>query len=93
MSGLNDPLSRFLAAFRKLPTGSFRGHTSTGQYIVSKTAPVEGRSYKLVAEQLDGPVYISLNLYLTGTGAKLRPCEMPAAKVIAFVLALKPDET
>jgi hypothetical protein len=41
-----------------------------------------------VAEELGGGDYISLNLYLTARGARLRPCEMPAAKVVDFVLAL-----
>ena len=82
----------FLTAFDALPSGTFQGQTPLGRYIVSKTSQAKGRSWKLVAEQLDGPDYISLNLYRTSSGAKLRPCEMPAEKVVDFVLRLTPDE-
>ncbi|WP_367648551.1 hypothetical protein [Ruegeria arenilitoris] len=51
-----------------------------------------GKSHKLVAHERGGADYISMNLYLTDqSGALLRPCEMPAAKVVRFVLALVPD--
>ncbi len=51
-----------------------------------------GRSHKLVAHERGGSDYISLNLYQTrNSGPLLRPCEMPASKVIAFVLDLVPD--
>ena len=46
---------------------------------------------KLVAEELGGPDYISLNHYALRSGARLKPCEMPEAKVRAFVLNLIPD--
>ena len=59
--------------------------------MVTKTAFAGGRSIKLVAEELGGTDYISLNWYDLGAGARLKPCEMPAAKVIAFVQALVPD--
>jgi len=45
-----------------------------------------------VAEERGGGDYISLNLYRTASGALLRPCEMPEAKVVAFVLALRPGQ-
>ncbi|KIN62119.1 hypothetical protein Z946_975 [Sulfitobacter noctilucicola] len=46
---------------------------------------------KLVAEELGGKDYISLNLYALSSGPKLFPCEMPAEKVITFVRALEPN--
>ena len=46
---------------------------------------------KKKAEELGGTDYISLNLYRTKAGALLRPCEMPEAKVIAFVRHLVVD--
>ncbi len=81
----------FLAAFDALPEGTFRGETGTRRYLVSKTAQAGGRSWKLVAEELGGGDYVSLNLYRTGRGARLRPCEMTEAKVVDFVLGLRPD--
>ena len=88
---MND-LAAFLTAFDALPSGTFQGSALQGRYVVSKTSQAQARSWKLVAEQLDGPDYISLNLYRTTSGAKLRPCEMPAEKVIAFVMALEPND-
>ncbi|EDZ45821.1 conserved hypothetical protein [Rhodobacterales bacterium Y4I] len=45
-----------------------------------------------MARELGGGDYISLNLYRLASGARLKPCEMPADKVIRFVLALKVTE-
>jgi len=60
--------------------------------VVSKTALAKGKAWKLVAEELGGKGYISLNLYLTQNGEILRPCEMPAAKVVEFVIGFVPDQ-
>lgn len=83
-------MQRFLHAFDTLPNGSFSGEAHGRRYLVCKTAYAHGAAQKLVAEALDGSDYISLNLYRTGKGALLRPCEMPEAKVIDFVLDLEP---
>jgi hypothetical protein len=85
-------LDDFRAAFEALPTATFRGTANGRKYLVSKTRQVGGQSQKLIAEQLDGPDNISLNFYRIAAGWHLRPCEMPSAKVIAFVLALRPDQ-
>ena len=50
-----------------------------------------GRAEKLVAEELGGADYVSLNLYRLGSGARLKPCEMPEEKVVRFVLELVPE--
>ncbi|WP_299984413.1 hypothetical protein [uncultured Ruegeria sp.] len=82
----------FLDAINSLPTGTFTGTARQSRYVVSHQIKAGGKSHKLVAHQLDGPDYISLNLYLTkNSGALLRPCEMPAEKVVTFVLSLVPD--
>ena len=46
---------------------------------------------KLYGERLAGGDHVSFNLYTTGSGVKLKPCEMPEAKVINFVLGFQPD--
>ena len=46
---------------------------------------------KLVAEELGGGDYISLNFYDLTNGPALYPCEMPAGKVIAFLRDYVPD--
>ncbi|MBZ5737853.1 hypothetical protein [Nocardioides mangrovi] len=37
------------------------------------------------AEELGGTDVVSTNVYLVEAGDELRPCEMPAAKVLAFL--------
>ncbi|UWR24084.1 hypothetical protein K3756_03475 [Sulfitobacter sp. S190] len=74
-----------------IPLGTSTGQAHARRYTATRSVFNEGRSTKLVAEALDGSDYISLNYYDLARGARLAPCEMPAAKVIAFVLAYKPD--
>ena len=83
-------MQTFLAAFDALPFGTVTGTVHGRHYIVVKSGFSGGVSQKLVAEELGGRDFISLNLYRTRNGALLRPCEMPEAKVIAFVLDLTP---
>lgn len=80
----------FLAALARLPDGTFEGRAHGRTYVVSRHTVANGRGEKLVADALDGSDYISLNLYHLVSGAQLRPCEMPAEKVIAFVRDLTP---
>lgn len=71
-----------------LPLGTFRGHAHGKGWVVTRTLVSAGKGQKLVAEALDGSDYISLNLYHLGSGDLLKPCEMPEAKVRAFVADL-----
>lgn len=80
----------FLEAFDALPTSGFYGVFRGKRYSVMRQDFSDGKSQKLVARELGGTDYISLNLYRLEGGAALRPCEMPAAKVVDFVLELKP---
>lgn len=80
----------FLRAFDALPDGTFRGIAHGRHYVVTKTQFASGTSQKLVAEELGGRDYISLNLYRLSSGPRLKPCEMPARKVMDFVLDLRP---
>lgn len=72
----------------RLPLGTFRGRSQGKDWIVSRSLFAGGASEKLVARALDGSDYISLNLYRLTSGARLKPCEMPAAKVAAFIADL-----
>lgn len=51
----------------------------------------DGRRVKLYGEELGGADHVSFNLYVAGGEARLKPCEMPEAKVVAFVLGYEPD--
>lgn len=75
-------------ALNRLPLGTFRGRSQGRDWIVSRSLFAGGASEKLVARALDGSDYISLNLYRLTSGARFKPCEMPAAKVAAFIADL-----
>ncbi|MGI1662855.1 hypothetical protein ACRDNQ_11495 [Palleronia sp. KMU-117] len=82
----------FLAAFDALPIGGYGGTYGGRRYRVTKSTYSSGRSQKLVAEELGGADYISLNLYRLSDGAAiLKPCEMAEDKVVAFVLGVTAD--
>ena len=82
----------FLAAFDALPIGGYGGTYRGARYRVTKLQMSNGRSQKLEAEELGGSDYISFNLYRLADGtALLKPCEMPQAKVVDFVLGVVPD--
>ena len=84
-------MTAFDAALNALPHGTFYGTAHGRRYVVTKTVLGGGRTTKLVAEELGGADYISLNHFALGSGARLKPCEMSADKVTAFVLDLAPD--
>lgn len=81
----------FAAALRALPEGTFTGRAQGRRYIVTRQVLNGGRTVKLVAEELGGSDYISLNWFDLASGPRLKPCEMPEAKVRAFVAGLRPD--
>lgn len=85
-------LEDFVAAFDRLPEGTFTGTAGGARYSISKTAFSKGRACKLVATELGGRDYISLNLYKLTKGPRLYPCEMSVGKVVRFVLELQPDQ-
>lgn len=82
-----DP--RFLAAFDAIPRGTSRGRFAGSDWMVSRTALAGGRAEKLLARELGGTGYVSMNLYRLKVGALLKPCEMPEAAAIAFVLGVE----
>ncbi|MEL7149491.1 MAG: hypothetical protein AAFX07_14720 [Pseudomonadota bacterium] len=82
----------FVVAFDSLPIGGYGGTYNGKRYRLNKTIMATGRSQKLEAEELGGNDYISFNLYRLASGESLlKPCEMPAEKVIDFVRNVVPD--
>jgi hypothetical protein len=55
------------------------------RYGLTRTTHTDGRSVSLLAEELGGPDVVSANVFRLSGGAELRPCEMPAAKVLSFL--------
>jgi hypothetical protein len=86
------PDPAFVAKFDSLPEGGYGGTAHGLRWRVTKATMAGGRSQKLEAEELGGTGYISFNLYRLATGqAILKPCEMPAETVTAFVADLAID--
>lgn len=87
-----DQLPLFLQKFLRLP-GGYRDVTFNGRrYGVSIDVSADGRRRKLFAEELGGTDHVSFNLYLLdGKPPLLKPCEMPAEKVINFVLSFEDE--
>jgi hypothetical protein len=79
----------FLAAFDALPLGVFTGVSDGRRYVVTRQSFAGGVAQKLVAEELGGGDYISLNVYRLASSARRRPCEMAQEKVVRFVLGLQ----
>ena len=55
------------------------------RYGLTRTTHTDGRSVSVFAEELGGSDVVSANVFRLSGGAELRPCEMPAAKVLAFL--------
>jgi hypothetical protein len=68
-----------------LPEGWTEVSYAGRRYGLTKITHTGGRSLSVYAEELGGREVISANLYRTGSGEVLKPCEMPAAKVLDFL--------
>lgn len=79
-----------LSKITQLPEGYSIGHYRGVKYGITRRTFNRGRSFKVFAEALGDRDFISLNLYLTGGGEHLKPCEMPPEKVIDFLNHVKP---
>ena len=84
---MTDPFRR---ALDRIPEGYSEGSYEGRRYRIERTTFASGNSVKLVAWELGGPDYISLNFYKLTNGDRLKPCEMDEAKVRAFVTGLEP---
>ena len=79
MSSLGDLLDR-------VPDGWSVATYDGRRYAVTRTERAGGRALSVYAEELGGTDVVSANVYLTSEhGEQLRPCEMPAEKVLSFL--------
>ena len=79
--------------FDRLPVGWSVVVHEGRRYSVTRTVHGDGRSQSVYAEALDRSDVVSANLYAVGGDDLLRPCEMPEAKVLAFLRGLEPEPT
>ncbi|MEL4307004.1 peptide methionine sulfoxide reductase [Joostella sp. CR20] len=78
-----------LERIQNLPVGYSEVMYQQKKYGVTRTDFNNGKSIKVYAEELGGNDFISLNFYSTQTAESLKPCEMPEAKVIHFLMNYK----
>lgn len=78
-------LPDLLALFDRVPVGWTEVWYDRQRYGLTRSLAAGGRSQSVYAEQLGGRDVISANLYLAGDVPQLRPCEMPAEKVLQFL--------
>ena len=85
-------LKAFTAAYDAIPAGYSEGHFAGRRYGVRKQISDDGKRGNLVAEECGGKDCISLNFYRLRDGTPiLKPCEMPAQKVVDFVKGFTPE--
>ena len=68
-----------------LPEGWSEVTYAGRRYGLTKITRTGGRSSSVYAEQLGGSDVISANVYRTSAEDVLKPCEMPAEKVLDFL--------
>jgi hypothetical protein len=83
----------YSALFHRVPEGWSEVVYAGRRYGVTRSVAADGRALAVYAEELGGQDVVSANLYLLTDGPQLKPCEMPAAKVIDFLQGLEPLET
>jgi len=69
----------------RFPNGYSEGIYLDKTYGITKSTFNKNKSFKIYAEELGGTNFISLNFYITTNNELLKPCEMPAEKVIHFL--------
>jgi len=73
------------ALFARVPQGWSQVEYDGRSWGVTRTVHGDGRSESIFAEELGGTDVVSANLYRLDGDAVLKPCEMPEAKVLAFL--------
>ena len=75
----------------QVPEGWSRVAYHQDRYGLTKITHGDGRSVSIYAEQLGGSDVVSANVYRTSAGDVLKPCEMPAEKVLSFLREAAPE--
>ena len=75
---------------RAFPEGACEVFYGGRRYLMRKETLLGGKLIKRYAEELGGNDFVSLNYYETAARPLLKPYEMPAEKVIAFIENVTP---
>jgi hypothetical protein len=73
-----------------VPEGWSRVTYAGRPYGLTRHTKAGGKVVSILAEELGGPDLVSANVHRTTTADHLRPCEMPAAKVLEFLRGWEP---
>lgn len=79
---------RFEKRLSALPDGAYDVRFEGRRYLLRRESLLGERLVKCYAEELGGNGCVSFNFY--PTLKLLKPCEIPAAKVIGFIEAAEP---
>ena len=82
-----EELEQLLA---RIPAGWSRVAVDGVSYGLTRVDHADQQSVSVHAEQLGGNDVVSANVWRTSAGVVLRPCEMPEAKVMAFLRNWEP---
>jgi len=85
-----DGSASLSALAERVPEGWTRVIYNGRTYGLARTTRAGGRRITLYAEELGGTDLISANVYRTAAADHLRACEMPTAKVLAFLRGWTP---
>jgi hypothetical protein len=91
--GSTEPEADLAALVDRVPEGWTRVEFAGHRYGLVRTTHGDGRSLSIFAEQQGGTDVVSANVYRTSAGDVLRPCEMPAETVLAFLQGWRPLST
>ena len=83
--GASDVPDDLRALVDRVPEGRSLVDFDGGPWGLTRVSRVDGRVDTLYAEELGGRGVVSANVYRTPSGDLLKPCEMPAADVVAFL--------
>jgi hypothetical protein len=86
-AGGSDELHALVA---RVPPGWTEVAYAGSAWGLTRTEHARGGTTTLYAEQLGGTAVVSANVWHTSSGDLLRPCEMPAADVLAFLRGWTP---
>jgi hypothetical protein len=87
---MQNEMEAFLDRLDALPSGSSEGLLDSRRWGVTLARSADGRRCWLYAEERGGTGRVSCNIYRPAGGPpRLRPCEMPLARVVGFVLRFR----
>jgi peptide-methionine (S)-S-oxide reductase len=71
-----------------IPEGWSRAEIAGHPWAITRVTHAGGKAISLNAEQLDDTGQLGANVWITSKGTILRPCEIPAERVLQFLRAV-----